>query len=914
MVNNWHNRSWQEAIEEFNSDQEKGLLENEAWSRQKEIGKNMLPEEKPLSRLRIFFEQLKSPLIYILIIAGFITLFLREWADFIVIFGAVFLNTIVGYFQEYKAGRSLRALKKVVKTEAQVIRDGNEVKLDSIELVPGDIMILIAGNKVPADGRLIEVNNLKINEAPLTGEWLSDEKEIQVLSEDTPLADRSNMVYLGCMVEGGKGKAIVTSIGKNTEMGKIAILVKETPEEKTPLQIKIANFSKKIGIIIGLISLFIFIGGLLRGKDLLEMFMTSIAVAVAAIPEGLPVAMTVILALGMQRILDKKGLVRKLVAAETLGSTSIACSDKTLTLTQGKMEVTQTVTSEIKIESVGKTRWSDVFKEKIDEDQILLVQISTLINEAFVENPSDPYPLWRVQGNPTDKAFLLAGAEVGFKKQELTKAYLKIDEIPFNSQNKFVAALIQAEPSPLKDGKKTKVSLIKSPLVKGTPQLLFISGAPEKILGLSVSFQSKGKETELDKDAFIKLNKELEDLTSKGLRVVGVGYRKISKVVSQNLEDEIHDLVFVGFIGLKDPLRKEAKEAIQLCKKAGLKPIIVTGDHLLTTKAIGEELGLKTGKENMIEGRQLDELSEEEFQEKVKDIEIYARVEPRHKLRIIEAWQKRGEVVAMTGDGINDAPALKKADIGVALGSGTDVAKEVSDLILLTDNFNIIPAAVEEGRAILDNIRKVITYLLSDSFTETILIGVSIIFGWPLPVTAVQILWTNLIEDGLPSIALAFEPKEKDLMEKKPQGKDVHLLTREMRTIIFIIGIFTDLILLGLFLWLFNKLGEENLLYIRTMIFAGLGINSLFYIFSCKSLRKNIWHINPFSNKFLVGGVIFGFLMLVAGIHLPLFQALLKTVSLGFQDWLIIIGLGILNIILIEITKYYFITKHQTEK
>jgi len=904
----WHNLDWAEVVRKLGSDAEQGLSEPEVLVRQKKFGKNLLPEEKPLSKLKIFLEQFRSPLIYILVVAGFATLFFKEWADTIVIFGAVLLNTVVGYFQEKKASQALRALKKVVKIEAQVIRKGVELKLDSPDLVPGDIIVLTAGNKVPADGRVIGAHNLKINEAPLTGEWLSSQKTTDILPEEIPLADRDNMVYMGCMVEDGKGKVVVTSVGGKTEMGKVAELVKETPEGKTPLQKKIANFSRIVGVIIGFMALFIFIGGILAQKDVLEMFMISIAVAVAAIPEGLPVAMTVILALGMQRILKRKGLVKKLVAAETLGSTSVVCTDKTLTLTEGKMRVAETVTSGMKIKAEDKMEWAGLFKKEFDRDQILLITIATLTNEAFVENPQELYPLWITRGRPTDRALLLAGAEVGLKKPVLERVYSKIDEVPFNPQNKFIATLFEV--TPRFHDRKTKVSLIRGPLITGTDRVLFVSGAPEKILELS----------NLDKKTFSKLNSQLEDLTRRGLRVVAGGYRKIKNQKSkiEKLENEVKELTFVGFIGLKDPLRPETKTAINLCKKAGMRPIIVTGDHLLTARAVGEELGLKTKKENIIEGKELDKMSEEDFSKRVKDIEIYARVEPGHKLRIIEAWQKKGEVVAMTGDGINDAPALKQADIGVALGSGTDVAKEVSDLVLLTDNFNIMVAAVEEGRAILDNIRKVITYLLSDSFTEVILIGGSMLIcwlthqPWILPITAVQILWVNLIEDGLPGVALAFEPKEKNVLQRKPEGKEAHLLTREMKVIIFIIGIFTALILLGLLWWLLK--GNHDLQYIRTMIFGGLGINSLFYIFSCKNLRRNIWHINLFSNKFLVVGVVFGFLLLVLGIYLPVFQTLLKTVPLGFQSWLIILGLGVLNIILIEATKYYFIMKHQTEK
>jgi len=403
------------------------------------------------------------------------------------------------------------------------------------------------------------------------------------------------------------------------------------------------------------------------------------------------------------------------------------------------------------------------------------------------------------------------------------------------------------------------------------------------------------------------LKKELISFTEQGLRVVACAQKEV--VLKGTIKDLCYDLNFSGFITLKDPVRKEAKKAMKVCRQAGMKPIIVTGDHKLTAKAVAEELGFKIKEENILEGQELDKLSDEEFMDKLKHIQIYARVEPKHKLRIIEAWQDKGEIVAMTGDGINDAPALKKADVGIAIGSGTEVAKETSDLILLNDSFSIIVAAIEEGRAIIDNIRKVITYLLASSFTEIILVGFSIVLGLPLPVAAVHILWVNLVEDGLPTMALAFEPKEKDLMKQKPQGHDTPLLTREMKAIIFIIGILTDLLLLGLFLWLLNK--NHHLSYIQTMIFAGLAIDSMFYIFACKSLRKNIWHINPFSNKLLIISLLVGVLVLALAIYLPPLQLLLKTVPLGFSDWLIIMGLGIIKLVLIEVTKWFFIVRKE---
>jgi len=894
----WHSISSKKVLKELGSSLN-GLSEDEVKKRRQQFGLNKLPEEKPYSNIKLFLRQFQSPLILILIFAGIITLFLEEYTDATIIFSAVILNTVVGYIQENKASKALMKLKKILKVKAVVFRNENEKEILQEELVPGDIVFLKPGNKVPADGRLIEAKDLKINEVALTGEWLPAEKITIVLPEDTPLADRDNMVYMGTVVEDGRGKLVVTGTGLRTEIGKVAQLVRETKEELTPYQKKLADFSRIIGVIISLICIGIFIEGMITLTEIefierfKEMFTTAVAVAVAAIPEGLPVSMTVILALGMQRIMMKRGLVRKLVSTETLGSTSVICTDKTATLTEGKMRVAGIYTGSKELLSDGKK-----FSEKIDKDgkksHVLALKISTFCSSAFIENPDDPMDEWVVRGRPTDKSLLLAGIQAGLSRKELEKKQPKIDELPFNPVYKYSASLHKFSKS---------------------EDIIYVLGAPEIILQMSKYIELDGRREKISKKKLDELNKKFEHLTRNGLRVLGTAYKRIKKVevtkADELIEKNLEDMVFVGFIALHDPLRPEVKEAIKICRQAGIRPIIITGDHKLTAKAIAKELGLLISEKNIIEGKELEKLSDEEFEKKLKDIQIYARVEPRQKLRIVKAWQKKGEVVAMTGDGINDAPALKQADIGVALGSGTDVAKEVSDLILLTDNFSVIVAAVEEGRAIIDNIRKVITYLLTDSFTEVILIGASLLFGWPLPITAAQILWVNLIEDGLPDIALAFEPKEKGLMKQKPQTQDIPLLTREMMVIILIIGLITDFILLGIFFWLFNKFGIEKMDYIRTMIFAALSIDSLFYVFSCKSLRRNLWRINPFSNKILVAAWVIGMVMLILALYMPILQTLLKTVPLGFQDWLIIFGLGISELVLIEATKWYFISRKE---
>jgi len=874
MENQWHAKSISDVFLDVKSAKQ-GLSEKEAKLRLKEYGHNKLPEEKPLSRFKILQEQFKSPLIYILIIAGIFTLALGVYTDSIVIFGAVILNTVVGYIQENKASKAIRELKKVLSLKAIVFRGTKEEEISAEDLVPGDVVLLKPGDKVPADGRLIENYNLKINESSLTGEWLSAVKNTKVLPEDTSLADRDNMVYMGTVIEDGHGRAIVVRTGKKTEIGKIVSLVREKKEEKTPYQKKIANFSKTIGMIIGLVCLAIFVEGMVTGGEFIEMFTVSVAVAVAAIPEGLPVAMTVILALGMQGIFRKKGLVRKLASAETLGSTSVIATDKTGTLTQAKMAVAGIYTPFAK-----------------EEEKKLTLKAAILCSEAFVENPDDPPDMWKIRGMSTEKALISAGARFGLSKNQLEESEPRIEEILFSPEYKYSASLRS---------------------VSKSRNIIYIKGSPEIILQKSKYLKFDNRHVEISKERREDLNKKYEELAGKGYRLLGVAYKKIS-----NLQDEPHDfkkladdLIFAGFIFLEDPLRKEAKKAIQICHKAGIRTIIITGDHKLTAKAIANKLGINVEDKNILEGKYLDKMFDEEFEKRLKDIQIYARMEPKHKLRIIEAWQKRGEVIAMTGDGINDAPALKSADIGVALGSGTEVAKEVSDLVLLTDDFSVIVAAVEEGRAIIDNIRKVITYLISDSFTEIVLVGVSIIAQLPLPVTAVQILWVNLIEDGLPDIALAFEPKEKDLMKHKPGGHEIPLLTREMKAIIFIIGIVTSIIILGLFFWLYNQ--SYSIEYVRTIIFACLAIDSISYVFCCKSLRRNLWHINIFDNKFLLGAWFLGLVSLLLAIYLPVFNSLLGTVPLSSSAWAIIIGLGLVNIVLIELIKYYFIVRHETD-
>lgn len=871
----WHSFSIEEAAEKLGTNKDKGLILKEVYERQKKFGRNKLPEEKSLSSFKIFAKQFQSPLIYILVLAGIVSIFFSEkesaaflgkYADSIVIFSAVFLNSFVGFVQENKASRTLQELKKVIHYRTGVLRERNLKVINTAEIVPGDIIILNPGDKIPADGRLIEVHNLRINESALTGESFPAEKTIEILPKETPLADRDNMVYMGTVIEEGKGKAIVTATGAMTEIGKIALMAREAKEEKTPYQKKLADFSQIVGIIIGLICILIFSAGLLKGESFKEMFTTSVALAVASIPEGLPVAMTIILTLGMHQILKRKGLVRRLSSVETLGSTSIIATDKTGTLTEGKMKV-----------------------DELFGNKILALKSAVLNSEAFIENFDKPKEKWVFHGRPTDRALLIAGTENGLDKQRLDKKEPRIEDLPFDPIYKYSATLRR---------------------FSAEENMLYILGSPEKILSMSKYFNFSGREEILSESKSKEIEEMFESFAKAGKRVLGSAYRrcKARDGKCKKLEDSLKNLVFCGLTALSDSLRSEVKDVIEICRKAGMRPIIVTGDHKLTARAIAKELGLPSDEKNIIKGADLDKISDLELQKRLENIEIYARVEPRHKIRIVMAWQKKGEVVAMTGDGINDAPALKKADIGVALGSGTEVAKETADLILLNDSFSIIVAAVEEGRAIIDNIRKVITYLFCSAFTEVVLIGASVIAGWPLPISAVQILWINLIEDGPLSLALAFEPKEKDLMKQKPAGRNIPLLTREMKILICAISFINIVLLLGLSFWLMNYSGYA-MSHSRSVIFAALAIGSIFYIFSCKNLRKNIWHMDLYSNQFLILSWLFSVLFLLAGLNAPLFQSILKTEILTPFDWKIILGLGFLNLVLVELMKWIFISK-----
>jgi len=892
----WYTLPIDKVFAKLNSDKT-GLTTKQAEQRLKKFGHNKLPEEKKLSSLMILLNQFRSPLVYILLGAAGVSFILQDMIDTTIILIGVFINTFLGFYQENKASKAINYLKKLIDLKTRVLRDENTVEISTKNLVPGDIMFLTAGDKITADARLIAMDNFSVVEASLTGESFPTPKNLKALNKGTTLAARQNMVYSGTVVGSGKAEAIVCATGLETELGQITKLVAETKEEETPLQKQMKSFSKTLAGLVLFLCVFVIIVGKIQGRTIFGfgagaregMLNTAAALAVASIPEGLLISVTAILAIGMQAILRQKALVRKLIAAETLGSVSIICTDKTGTLTEGKMQVAKIITTgkETAIEKKPKYHHAEIL-----EDHDLILKIALLCNDAIIENPNEELKDWRILGHPTETALLLAAIESGTPWQEIKKQQTRLAEIPFDSEIKYMATLNHLDQE---------------------NEVVYVKGAPEKVLAMSSLIRINGKKEPLTENVSRTLKTKYEALTRQGLRLLAFGYKQITKNKNIDLKNELNNLIFIGFIALKDPLRSETKETFQLARQAGIRPIIITGDHRLTAKAIVSELGIKVEDKNIIEGEKLDKMSDDELAKIVKGIDIYARVEPRHKMRIVAAWQKRGEVVAMTGDGINDAPALKAADIGIALGSGTDVAKETSDLILLDDNFKTIIAAVRQGRIIFDNIKKVILYLLADTFSEIILVTGAVILGLPLPLLPAQIIWINLIDDGLPNMALTLESGEREVMKDKPRKKTEKILDGEMKFLIFIIGIFTNLFLFALFYFLL-KLEIYDIQKIRTFLFATLGIDSLLFAFSCRSLRHSIFSQNPFSNPLLILGVLVGFFLQWLAIYEPHFQKIFGTVNLGLTEWFFIFALGLMQVILIEITKHYFIVKKTSNK
>lgn len=871
----WHHVSSQHVFDELHSSLA-GLSEKDISTKRLKYGLNELPKEKPLAWWKIFAHQLASPFIVILFVAALMSGILGEWVDTWVILAAVLLNTLIGFFQEYKANHALVALQAMVQPRAHVRRDGRVFEIFASEIVPGDVLLLHTGDRVTADARLLDVVDLQINESALTGESLAVEKQTQELPLGTILSDRTNMVFAGTHVVAGHATAIVVATGIQTEFGKIAEVLSETTEGQTPLQQELAQFARWMAFLILVLILVVFSVGVVVGKNIIEMFELSVALAVAAIPEGLLVSVTIILALGMQRILKRRSLTRRLVAAETLGSVSVICLDKTGTITEGDMRVVSvfTLDESVPFESIPERKDGPIKK---------IFDVALLCNDAeIVEHQNGEF---EIKGNPTDRALLLAAQSLGLGISVQKQTHARVGEIPFDSSHKYMVTRHLF-------GDETRL------LMKGAPEriLPFLSHA---VVGKKiVSFSEQEKKT---------FETCVHKMTSEGLRVVALGYRDTTKEARSVHKEDLHAFIFLGFLGLRDPIRKEAHAQILAAKKAGVRTVIVTGDHPQTARIIAKEAGMTIGEEGIVTGVQLDRWSDEELQKKIEHIHIFARVEPQHKMRIIQAFQLRGDVVAMTGDGVNDAPALKAADIGIAVGSGTEVTKQVADLVLLDNDLGTITAAIEEGRIIFDNIRKVTVYLVAGSFTEMILIGGSLFLGLPLPLLPVQILWINMVADSFPSVGLTLEPGDKDVMSLSPRSRTEPILNREMMKIIFLIGVITNVVLFGLFLWLLKS--EMTVTHVRSFLFVAVGVDSLLYVFAVKSLRRSLFHVSLFSNRWLLLSVCFGLLLMILAVEVPFFQTIFETTPLTVSDWGFILSIGIVKLLVIEIAKEFLLTK-----
>ena len=872
-MNKWHTMSSEEVFKELKTN-EKGLKSSEANLRLREYGMNKIKSKKRRTSLIIFLEQFKSFLVILLLFATAISLVLGLITDAIVIGSILVLNAILGFYQEYKAEKAIEALKKLIVTKVLVVRNMEKVEVPIEQIVPGDIVILEAGNRVPADIRLFEALNLKIDESMLTGESIAATKHTKPL-KDVSLTEMENMGFMGTLVTYGRGMGIVISTGMSTEMGKIASMVQEK-EEPTPLQIKLQSLGKMLGLVVLAATALIFAIGLMRAIDAFDMFMIALSLAISAVPEGLPAVITLTLALGTQRMLKKNSVIKRLAAVEALGSTTVICADKTGTMTTNEMTVKKIWVNGkiIDVTGVGFNPKGDFLLNgnKIDPRRIgsldILLKIGSMCNNSILKGGKQ----WEVIGDPTEGALKVLAEKSGIKED-----YKKINEIPFSSERK----------------KMTTIHNI------GGDIFAYTKGAPEVILDMCDKIYINKKLVKADKEKILKI---VHELAGNGLRVLGFSYKELSKRYSINSVES--NMTFVGLVAMIDPPRKETKSAIALCRRAGIKIKMITGDHELTAKAIASQVGLQG---NILRGEQLDKMDDEKLKEVVEDTVIFARVSPSHKIRIVDILKSNGHVVAMTGDGVNDAPALKKADVGVAMGiKGTDVSKEAADMVLMDDNFSTIVSAVEEGRGIYDNIRKFVKFLLSANFDELAMITVPMIIGLTgpagaiaLPFLPIHILWINLITDGFPALALSVDPKDPNIMKEPPKNPKKGIASG-MLTFIIIASVLAFIASFSIFILELQSSAlewEETLLKAQTMAVMTTIFFEMFFVFNCRSDKKGIFRLNPLSNKKLFIAVLISALLQIIIMYVPFLQEIFHLTALSLMDWvkvLLFSSLGLL--------------------
>jgi len=878
-----------QVLKELNSDPYQGLSKDEVKRRLEKYGYNELKKEEKISLLTLFFNQFKNILIIILIIAIVLSALVGEVVDAMIIAVIVVFCAVLGFIQEYRAERALEALKKMLSPTITLLREGKEEEVPTKDIVPGDIMLLEAGDKIPADARLIENHSLRCDEAPLTGESAPVGKDIKPLPENARVNDRKNMIFTGTTVTSGRGKAVVTATGMTTEFGKIAEEVTTVETEKTPLEKRTEEIGKWLGII-ALSICFLVAGisvvreafsGVINITFIITVVMFAIALAVAAVPEALPAIVTGALAIGMHQMAKRNALVRKMPAVETLGCTTVICSDKTGTLTKGEMTVRKIFTggrvievTGVGYEPKGEFKGSEIDIKKSKSLQILL-QGGLLCNDAVLEEKEGK---WVIQGDPTEGALVVAAVKAGLHETEMRLENPRIEELPFSSERKRMTTLHQME-----DGKKTA----------------FMKGAPEVVLDKCSHILIDGEIRELGEKEKSEILKANEEMAKAALRVLGFAYRECSDDLQCTEEDLEHHMVFVGLAGMMDPPREEAVEATKVCRQVGIKPIMITGDHKLTAVAIAKEIDIYKDGDQVLTGEELEKMSEQEYEKIVDKVTVYARVSPMDKLKIVKAWKARGEVVAMTGDGVNDAPALKHADIGIAMGiTGTEVTKEASDMVLSDDNFATIVNAVEQGRWIYDNIKKYLAYLLQCNITEVIVIGGIVLVMGPeyLPLLPAAILYMNLATDGLPALALGVSPPDPDIMKRPPRGPKESIFGWDVKSFILRAVLIECPFFYILF---FSKL--TDITYARTDIFFLFIIIEMVVALNCRSLIYSIFKVPP--HKWLVIALIWELVLITILIQIPSVREAFGITKPSFSDLTIIISFGVVVFVLIEITK-----------
>ncbi|MDO5725358.1 MAG: calcium-translocating P-type ATPase, SERCA-type [Tissierellia bacterium] len=886
----YYNKKKEQILNELAVKEDTGLSTEAANELLKKYGPNELKEEKKKSVFQKVIDQFKDPMLIILIVASLISIFIGEVQDAMIILAIVVVNAILSISQEGKAEKAIEALKKMSAPNAKVLRDGKIIELPSPKIVIGDIVLLETGSIVPADMRLIESTNLKIDESSFTGESVPVEKYADTVYEDKrEIGDRENMAFSSTIVTYGRGIGVVTATGTETEIGHIAKRVSEVEDEQTPLQKKLAQLSKTLGIIVIGVCAVVFIVGKLHNLETLQLFMTTISLGVAAIPEGLPAIVTIVLSLGMGRMADKNAIVKKLLAVETLGTTTVICSDKTGTLTQNEMTVVKAYVNNTEIEVTG-SGYAPIGEFKLNGKKIEakdlkgldeMLEIATLTNDAKLNSEKDNISMI---GDPTEGALLTLSGKAGYTKEDLEEKYPRVDEIPFDSKRKMMTTFHE-------NFHNYKV-------------VSFTKGAPDIIIENCSKIFLDGEIKELSDQLKSELLNKNKEFASSALRVLAYAFRNYEKMPEEKTTENIeNNMIFVGITGMIDPPREEVKDAIKECKSAGIIPIMITGDYLDTAFAIAKDLGIATKETEAIMGKELNLMTEEEIRKIVKEKKVFARVSPENKVQIVSALRSNGHIAAMTGDGVNDAPAIKQADIGIAMGiTGTDVAKSTAELILTDDNFATIVHAVEEGRIIYSNIKKFVSFLLSCNIGEILIMLVAIIMNLPIPLLPKQLLWLNLVTDSFPALALGVEKGEDDIMERPPRRIDEPILDKNMLWGVSLQAIAITIGSMVAFMWGL-KAYPNSITHARTIMFVTLITAELLRSYSSRSSRYTLLHMGIFTNKRLVQATLLSLGMMLAVVYIPPLQGIFDTFSLGVKDWMIIAPCSLLPILAGEIYK-----------